>query len=40
MLNCGERVDWKSCSTGVEEETVETKEFRTAFKPFDVTRKK
>jgi hypothetical protein len=37
LLNCPERLSWKTCAAGVEAETAATEAFRKAFAPFDFT---
>ena len=37
LLDMEDRIDWRDCKVGKEEETKMTKEFRSAFQPFDFT---
>lgn len=37
LLDMEDRIDWRDCKVGKEEETKMTKDFRSAFQPFDFT---
>ena len=37
LLDMEDRIDWRDCKVAKEEETKMTKEFRSAFQPFDFT---
>ena len=38
VLNCEQKIDWKTCQLSVEEETRIVKEFRSDFAPFNFTK--
>ena len=37
LLDMEDRIDWRDCKVGKDEETKMTKDFRSAFQPFDFT---